>query len=128
MSTIKNIYQFIDYKGISVNEFSKNTLVSNGYFAKQRGTEGAISSKILEKIVKKYPEINPDWLITGDGSMLRENNRVSIDNDPESVNALSRCEDRLAACRSEVERLHELLTEEQAQVGRLIALLEGRPK
>lgn len=71
MSTIKNIYQFIDYKGISVNEFSKKTAVSNGYFAKQRASEGAVSSTIIEKIVIEYPEINPEWLITGKGNMIR---------------------------------------------------------
>jgi len=71
MATIQNIYKFLDFKGLSVNEFSKKVAVSNGYFAKQRGSEGAISSNILEKIAIAYPEINPEWLLTGRGSMLK---------------------------------------------------------
>lgn len=77
MSTISNIYQFIDYKDITVSEFSKKIAVSNGYFAKQRASEGAISSQIIEKIVSQYPEINLEWLITGNGNMIKEKGKGS---------------------------------------------------
>lgn len=75
MSTIENIYQFIDYKGISVSDFSNKVSVSNGYFAKQRTAMGAVSSNIIEKIVIQYPEINAGWLITGQGNMLNEDTK-----------------------------------------------------
>lgn len=71
MATIHNIYKFIDFKAITVSEFSKRVAVSNGYFAKQRGTDGAVSSNIIEKIVIEYPEINTEWLLTGQGTMLK---------------------------------------------------------
>ncbi|MBK6819881.1 MAG: helix-turn-helix transcriptional regulator [Bacteroidetes bacterium] len=71
--TIQNIYQYIDHKGITVTEFSKATGVSNGYFAKQRSANGAVSSHIIEKIVSIYGDINAEWLITGKGEMLKRN-------------------------------------------------------
>lgn len=70
MAAIDRIYDFISYKGISVNEFSINVGVSNGYFAKQKSALANIGSHIVEKLVSSYPELNADWLITGRGSML----------------------------------------------------------
>jgi hypothetical protein len=71
MNTIERIFKFIEYKGISTNEFSKKTGVSNGYFAKQKASNANIGSQIIEKIVNNYPEISIDWLIMGQGEMLR---------------------------------------------------------
>lgn len=70
MSTIERIYQFIEFKHISVSEFSNNIGVSNGYLAKQRSNEANIGSHIIEKIVRAYPEIDIKWLILGDGNMI----------------------------------------------------------
>lgn len=72
MSIINRIYQFIDNKRISVNEFSNIVGVSNGYFAKQRSNNASIGSHIVEKIVIQYPELNLRWLFTGDGAMIAE--------------------------------------------------------
>lgn len=71
MATIDNIYQLIDSKGVSVNEFSKKISVSNGYLAKQKASNGSISSNMIEKIVMAYPEVNVEWLITGAGDMYK---------------------------------------------------------
>jgi hypothetical protein len=71
MNTIERIFKFIEYIGVSTNEFSKKINVSNGYFAKQRASNANIGSQIIEKIVNNYPELSTDWLITGKGEMLR---------------------------------------------------------
>ena len=70
MNAIERIFQFIEYKGISVSEFSKTIQVSNGYLAKQKSASANIGSHIIEKIVINYPEISTDWIITGRGNML----------------------------------------------------------
>jgi len=119
MSTIKNIYKFIDYKGVSVNEFSKKVLVSNGYFAKQRGSNGAISSNILEKIVIEYSDINPDWLLTGRGEMLRENAKKEV-KEPVSVEKNTDCEKKLTEKEQQITKLLDQLSESQKQVSKLL--------
>lgn len=68
---VENIYKFIDYKSITVYEFSKLCGLSNGYLAKQRANKGNISSQIINKILKKYPEINLEWLLSGKGNMIK---------------------------------------------------------
>lgn len=77
MSVIQRILQIIDYSGLGVTEFSKSVGVSNGYFAKQKAKNANVGSQILEKIVKKYPDINVAWLLTGEGDMLVSRENIS---------------------------------------------------
>ena len=69
-SVIDRIFKIIEHKAISVSEFSKVIGVSNGYLAKQRANKANVGSQIIEKIVRNFSDINPFWLITGDGSMF----------------------------------------------------------
>jgi hypothetical protein len=64
----ERIIQFIDYKGISKYKFYQDTGFSNGFLDK----EGAIGSDKCEKISYVYPDINLEWLITGNGEMINE--------------------------------------------------------
>lgn len=65
---IDRILQIIDFKGINKNKFYKEAGLSNGFLDKVRKDIG--SSK-MEQILKAYPEINPDWFLTGEGNMLK---------------------------------------------------------
>lgn len=65
------IRQFIDYKDISINKFSTSVGASNSYFNKILKDNNSIGSDRIEKILRTYPEINPEWLLTGEGDMLR---------------------------------------------------------
>lgn len=67
------ISEFIRYKSITIAEFERNVDLANGYIKKFKGS---IGSDKLNNIVSYYPEINIDWLITGEGSMLKS--EVSI--------------------------------------------------
>lgn len=84
MNIVSRIYKIIDCKGVTVNEFSNKIGVSNGYFAKQRSSNGNIGSQIIEKIVNMYPDISLEWLILGKGEMCIENS-----NNSNTVNSIS---------------------------------------
>ena len=64
----ERILQLIDFKQINKSIFYKKTGLSNGFLDKK----GNIGSDKIEIILKTYPEISPDWLLTGSGEMLRE--------------------------------------------------------
>lgn len=67
-STIKkNILQFLDFKGISKYEFYSKTGVSNGVLTQKSG----MSEENIHRFLSYYTEINPAWLLTGEGSMLK---------------------------------------------------------
>jgi len=66
------IRQIIDYKGVSVNKFSDLIGASNSYFNKVLKNNTSVGSDRIEKILREIPEINPEWLLTGRGNMLKE--------------------------------------------------------
>ena len=80
MNTIQRIKQYIDYKGFTNKKFEIETGFSNGAFASQLKNNKTIGVDKLENILTTYTEINPDWLLTGKGEMLRgeEDKTVAI--------------------------------------------------
>ena len=70
---LDRIKQYIDYKGISVAAFEKSIGMSNASFGKCLKKGGAIGTDKLENILSVYPEISPNWLLTGNGDMLKGN-------------------------------------------------------
>ncbi len=79
MNIIDRLLIFIDNKGITPNKFGQMIEVSNAYLSKQKKNNANIGSQIIEKIVRIYPDINLDWLITGEGKMLKETTQHSPD-------------------------------------------------
>jgi len=68
MGTTERVKQFIDFKGVSKYKFCKELSFSNKFLdnSSNMGTDKA------SKILHHYPEINPEWLLTGEGSMLKD--------------------------------------------------------
>ena len=63
----ERLKQFIEYKGISVSAFERTCGLGNAFV---RNIKKTITIDKLEKILKAYPELNRDWLLTGNGSMI----------------------------------------------------------
>lgn len=69
---LDRIKQFIDSEGIAVSAFEKSIGMSNASFGKSLRSGGAIGTDKLENILNVYPKLSPNWLLTGEGSMFRE--------------------------------------------------------
>ena len=82
---LERIKQYIDYKGISISAFEKSIGMGNASFGKSLKKGGAIGTDKLENILSIYPEISPNWLLTGTGEMLRS---VDITFEPEDQKTL----------------------------------------
>lgn len=48
--------------------------MSNASFGKSLRSGGAIGTDKLENILSVYPRLSPNWLLTGEGTMLRDEN------------------------------------------------------
>lgn len=67
MTEKARIKQFLEYKGISKNKFYVQTGLSVGFL--DNGNSLVVDK--LKKIFNTYPEINIEWVITGEGSMIK---------------------------------------------------------
>lgn len=68
---LDRIKQFIDSEGIAVSAFEKSIGMSNASFGKSLRSGGAIGTDKLENILSVYPRLSPNWLLTGEGAMLK---------------------------------------------------------
>ncbi len=69
---LERIKEYIDHKGLTIAAFERNVGMSNASFAKSLKCGKGIGSDKLENILIKYPDLSAAWLLTGEGSMLKE--------------------------------------------------------
>ncbi len=66
MEFIDRLKLFIKFKGLGQTKFEELVGFSRGYISK---VKTAIGADKLSNIVKVFPDLNLDWLITGKGEM-----------------------------------------------------------
>ncbi|MFJ1431322.1 hypothetical protein ACILE2_11065 [Capnocytophaga canimorsus] len=124
MSIIERILYFIEYKGITKYEFHKVNGFSNGFLDKDR----AIGSDKCEKILENYPEISPEWLITGKGEMLKKEENIQQANN----NVRSTINQKQIVNHSDSEKLKQeiqrLQKENSELKDKIISLMEEKLK
>jgi hypothetical protein len=67
---LSRLKKYIDFKGISTAGFERSIGMSNASFGKSLKNGGTIGADKLEIILKVYPDLNVNWLISGRGEML----------------------------------------------------------
>lgn len=72
MKIIDRIYQYIDSKRIKAVPFEKEVGLSNGYLGKQLKRNADLGESVILKIIDNCPDLNPLWLLTGKGEMLKD--------------------------------------------------------
>lgn len=72
---IKRIEEYLSSSKISTRQFEIAIGTSNGAISRaiKKGTD--IQSKWLSKIIDVYTDINPEWLLTGEGGMKKRDIR-----------------------------------------------------
>ncbi|SFC53408.1 hypothetical protein [Flavobacterium phragmitis] len=70
-STTERLAEFMSVKGINNNMITVTAGLSIGQIGKAISNNSGINSTSIEKILHAYPELNPEWLLTGKGEMLK---------------------------------------------------------
>lgn len=78
MGIKERLLTYIDYKNVSKYRFYKLTGLANGFL----DNKSSVQSNICEKILYVFPDLNPEWLMTGKGSMMRKNDENGIESTP----------------------------------------------
>ncbi|MGL4346468.1 MAG: hypothetical protein ACRCR9_00060 [Chitinophagaceae bacterium] len=71
-SISSRIPKIIENKGINISSFEKKISVANNTISTAIRRNSNLSGEIINKIVLSFPDINPEWLLTGKGCMLRD--------------------------------------------------------
>lgn len=86
MGSTERMREYLDYKGITKYKFCNDLGFSNKFLdnSSNMGTDKAC------KILHYYPDINSEWLLTGNGPMLKETGTdiVLINNDRKTMDSL----------------------------------------
>ncbi|PPL02131.1 hypothetical protein [Parapedobacter indicus] len=69
---LKRIKCYLDHKEIKISAFEKSVGFSNGSFSGQLKRNRTIGLDKLENILKIYPDLNANWVLTGRGEMLAD--------------------------------------------------------
>lgn len=70
--------QFIKYAGVSARQFDISIGAANGYTLRMSKNNASIGSDVIENIIKVYPQLNVEWLLTGEGTMLKADEEEQI--------------------------------------------------
>ena len=118
----ERLIEFITSQKMSINKFEKECGLSTGYIKNMRKS---VSPDKLRSIVQKFPELNPGWLMAGEGNMLKSNVNVSGDNSGVVVNGNNNnspidnrhyYSDSPDVLKAQIELLDERIKEKDAQI------------
>lgn len=125
----ERIKYFIKSIGISVALFEKNCGLSNGSVNKMAdGTR----TTTLDNISKAYPQLNMNWLKTGEGEMLNSeinqsvegNNNTSVAGNSNNVNSSSTIDKAI----DEISAQRKLTEKAMAQIEKLVDIINQLSK
>ena len=117
--------------------------MSNGYIATQLKRNADLGEGILTKILENCLDLNPLWLITGKGEMLKNgdniiqtttgDNNISIGkgsikgnntiNSNTGNDTIKQLQKELEDCKNQLEDYKKMLSEKDAQINKLLNIL-----
>lgn len=73
MKTIDRIKAIIIYYDLSISAFEKKAKLSNNSIQTAIKRNSNVKDSTISSILDTFPQINPAWVLTGEGEMLKEN-------------------------------------------------------
>lgn len=124
MGVKERLREFIKYLNISEREFCRRIGVSLSYVNSIRQS---IQPDKMKAIADKFPELNPMWLLMGDGEMLQRGNinQVSGDSNMTVAGNGNRVTTNDISGMIELQKGYQaMIKEKDEQINRLISVIE----
>lgn len=102
----------MEHYNLNDNQITLEAGIANGIIGKAR-KRGSLSLKNIAKVVNRYSNLNPRWLLTGEGEMLLEQAT------PKSEGAISIYKEILAEKDKKIEELSREIGRLQAKIDTL---------
>lgn len=115
----QRVIYFIENQGIKKEDFYKK-ISSNGANFRGKSLKSEISGDKIAEILANYNEINPEWLITGKGEMLKsivKNTEKTYEKEPISLK-----DENISKL---ISILDNTIKEKDRQIDRLLSIIEN---
>ena len=73
----KRFLELLKYKNLSASQFANKIDVSNSAISHIINGRNKPSIEIIQNILLKFPDLNPRWLILGEGEILSVNSNIN---------------------------------------------------
>mgnify|MGYP003178776116 FL=1 len=124
MNVKSRLLDFVSYTQLSRRKFQERIGVSNSYI---QNISESIGADVMNRISIQFPELNTSWLLTGEGSMLK--NKSASSNTAEGRNGNNvNISLTLDKAIDEIAEQRKLVAKSQEQMDRLIAIIENMQK
>ena len=70
MKAIDRVHSYIEFKQMKPSNFERVIGVSNGYLNTQKKRGSDLGESVMNKVLDNCPDMNPVWLLTGQGEMI----------------------------------------------------------
>lgn len=125
-NTKERILQYIEYKGISKPQFYTDLGIKRGLLDSDK-MGSTVADTIIAKILVRYTDISPMWLLTGEGSMFRDN-KTQEENKPIASQISPAEESIIYKIYKEKDEENKILIEEIGGLKERIRQLESQHK
>lgn len=80
--TYKRVEEVINHYNLNVRSFEERVGVSNNSIGTAIRRHASFKSNVLNKILQAFPQVNPTWLLTGQGEMLLHGAGAALSQEP----------------------------------------------
>ena len=117
------ILQFLQLK---IADFAKKLDINPDHlYNLNSGKINEFSQEVRKSILNTYQEINPQWLLTGDGNMIRQDHNTTETNGGNNVSGiLAGSNIKQYSYDQNIERLITLLESKDRQIEKLLSIIE----
>lgn len=117
------ILQFLQLK---IADFAKKLDINPDHlYNLNSGKINEFSQEVRKSILNTYQEINPQWLLTGDGNMIRQDHNTTETNGGNNVSGILAGNNiKQYSYDQNIERLITLLESKDRQIEKLLSIIE----
>lgn len=132
MSVNKRLKEYIKSQKKTISHYEKEISVSNGYV---NSISKGVGGEVLLNILEKSPNLNIEWLLTGNGSMLKNdeknilNQSITGDSNIQSGNNTSiagNYVEHIKKLESELQECKIKLDEKDKTINKLVNLISSK--
>jgi transcriptional regulator with XRE-family HTH domain len=109
---IGRLKEFLDKRGDTMASLVRELGVSRSYFSTTRRAGAELGSDKIVRILQLYPDLSPEWLLLGNGLMIKN---ASLSN----LNELLERDKKLREVQQDLAKMREYLDGLQAKIAQV---------